>query len=445
MNGRRHTTAASAVGSSKLDAPENRSRPSKTNCTPEDTAAESTESESPQHWWRRKNELVDRFIEEMPNRASRPISVRGGTKVRDECSLERGGSENGYRAKTWSAVLNEFLQWYNGYRDAHLVFESPEGEEVTTEMENSHQPSYGDTYYARLKAFERQVVAEYENPHSVMLTFSGSSRNGNGGWRSPSDHMRDVVESWRPDRGRGVYHTLREVLNGRDWEYALVVERHKSGYGHVHCAVFVDGAIDESDFHPVVDAHLRQCSIAHRDAHDYYSPNEDDRPISVKRIDPNGADVDAIGNLGSYVGAYIGSYGEPLFERDIDELIFRAAVWATGTQVVRFSNGANEMIARERERAHDDPDPEVVRPNPDFDPDLHANTESDVSPIEVDNPAWSLAGIMRKKDDEEVLFTIRQSGIVWREIEDASGLDPPNPQPPDRPRPHTADSDLSRY
>lgn len=232
--------------------------------------------------------------------------------------MEKAGSGGGYRSRTWLAVLN-------GYRDANLVFKDPSGQEVRVPLENSHQPRYGDRYYARLKAFERQVVKDFENPYSVMLTFSGSSRNANGGWRCPADHLRDVVSSWRPDCGRGVYHALRDALSNRRWEYAIVVEKHQSGYGHVHCAVFVDGEVEESAFHSAIDAHIRQCDIAGRAAHDYESADVSNRPISVKKIRPYSDEEDSISNLGSYVGSYIGAYGKPLFERGLDELIFRVA------------------------------------------------------------------------------------------------------------------------
>ena len=442
---RRHASGRAGQRSKRLsEFPARGSRPTKTNCTSGASAAESPESGvngqtvgdevsdsyPPEEWWRRKNALVEQFIEERPQRAARPISVRGGTKLRDEAASERYGKEERYRSETWSTVLNEFLKWYNDYRDAELVFNDPEGEEVRGPMENSHMPEYGDRYYARLKAFERQIIKEYENPHSVMLTFSGSSTNANGGWRCPADHLRDVVSSWRPNRGRGVYHILRDVLKGKEWEYALVVEKHESGYGHVHCAVIVDGAIAESDFHRVIDTHLRKCEIAGRDAHDYHSHNEDDRPISVKRINPNADEAGEIANLGTYIGEYIGAYGEELFERGLDELIFRAAAWATGTQIVRFSNGANELIDRDRCGSKDDEKPEeCIRPNPDFDPTLHANSDSDVQLFEVENPKWSIVGIARGKGDDEQLFELRRSQVVWREIDDASHLDPPKSIP----------------
>lgn len=309
-------------GQSALDTfSTDRSRPSKTNCISEGTGPETAESSSkdltPDDWWQRKNEIVDRFIEERPSRAARPISVRGGTKLRDEASQEKYTSEEGeerWRSHTWSTVLNEFLDWYNGYRDVELVYASPEGEEVRSDMENSHMPQYGKRYYARTKAFERQVVKEYDDPHSVFITFSGSSANANGGWRCPADHLRDVIETWRPDRGRGVYHVVRDILTGKDWEYVTVVEKHRSGYGHVHCGIFVDGGVSDEEFHPVIDTHLRKCEIAGRAAHDYHSPDPEDRPIVVNRIDPGNARDGSIGNLGSYLAEYIGAYGEELFD-----------------------------------------------------------------------------------------------------------------------------------
>lgn len=393
MTGGRHVGAQSTLDTYSAD----HSRPSKTNCTTGVSGAVPSEAElteqtsgyevsdsyPPDHWWQRKNEIVDRFIEEMPARAARPISVRGGTKLRDESAREKCGDEERYRSETWSTVLNEFLKWYNGYRDAELVFKSLEGVEDRGDMLNSHMPQYGDCYYARLKAFEREIIKEFDEPHSVMLTFSGSSSNANGGWRCVADHLRDVVESWRPDRGRGVYHKLRTVLDGKRWEYALAVEKHRSGYGHVHCAVFVDGEVDESEFHSVIDTHLRKCEIAGWKAQDYHSPNKDDRPISVKRINPNADDVDTINNLGSYIREYIGAYGEELFDRDLDELIFRAAAWASGTQIVRFSKGANEMIERDRGGRKAEQPEMKVRPNSEFDPALHSHPDSDVPRFEV--------------------------------------------------------------
>ncbi|MFC7010058.1 hypothetical protein [Halalkalicoccus salilacus] len=44
------------------------------------------------------------------------------------------------------------------------------------------------------------------------------------------------------------------------------------------------------------------------------------------------------------MGEYVGSHGEALFDRGLDKLIFRSAVWATGTQLIHFSISANMMV-----------------------------------------------------------------------------------------------------
>lgn len=429
---------------------ESASRPSKTNCTSDDNDALPTEESSLQgYWWKEKNALVDQFVDEMPARASRPVSVRGGELLREECTNEKVNSE-GRRSASWSTVMNEFLKWYNGYRHAHLVFRDPDGERVRSQMPNSHQPEYGDRYYARLKALERQMVREYDNLHIAMLTFTGSTRNANGGWRCPADHLRDVIDSWRPDRGRGVYHTLRDALSDYEWEYALVIEKHESGYGHVHCAVFVDGVVDESDFHGAIDTHLRKCDIAHRDAHDYYHEDDEKRPISVSSVDTDldlqQQDTEAITNVGSYIGEYIGAYGESLFDRSIEELAFRAAVWATSTQLVRFSTGANEIIDRELvEPDTDDQEPVMVEKHQ-FDPDADDPSETvDGAPVEPIEGRWSIEGVGRIDGSGESIYDMHRNGVQYVEIEDAQHLDPPNPQPPDRPQPQISEAALTDY
>lgn len=417
------------------------SRPSKNNCTSADSGPQSARDGSwRRKWWKEKNALVDEFVDNFSDRAARPVSVRGGTKLREECTAEK--HDGGYRSKTWSTVLNEFLKWYNGYRHSHLVFESPDGETVRGQMPNSHQPEYGDKYYARLKALERQITAEYDDLQVAMLTLTGSMRNARGGWRCPADHLRDVIDTWRPDRGRGVYHSLRDALEGKRWEYALVVEKHQNGYGHVHVAVFVDGSIKESDFHPVIDRHLQKCDIAHRDAHDYHHPDPEKRPISVRHVDtdlqPNEYQAtEDVGNVGSYIGEYVGAYGKSLFDRSIEELAFRAVIWATGTQIVRFSNGANQLINREMAAKSSTSDNQTAKQNLVDDPLKDSDSGLEHSGPPIEEYSWSLSGIGRVSRSGESIHEIDRSGIVWRSIEDNSKLDPPKQNPSIRPKPRT--------
>lgn len=462
----RNVTADSALGGSSLKEFDDRpnaggSRPSKTNPSDPTDAGESASDRLDKRgtWWRRKNKLVEQFTNESPDRAIRPISVRDGTKLREDAASER--HDDGYRSRSWSQVLREFLGWYNGYRYSHLCFRSPDGDLVRAPMPNSHQPAYGNKYYARTKGLERQIMKEYADPHLVMLTLTGSHRNAKGGWRCPADHLRDVVDPFG-DKVRPALH--RALSDVGAWEYAKVLEHHQSGYGHMHVAVFIDGAVTESDFHPVIDAHLRHCDIAGVDAHDYHDP--DQSIISLRRIDPefsldeleeeeggaNAHDVETVGNLGSYLAEYIGSHGEELFDRSMSELTFRAACWATGSQRVTFSNGAQEFISADLDDGGADPTdlPDApARYKPGVTPeDIEAaasDPDANVSDYLEEDQDWSLEGIGVVDEDGEDRYDVENTGVTWIDIDDASHLDPPSVQPTATPVPRSSKSSLDSF
>jgi hypothetical protein len=428
------------------------SRPSKTNC---ETAAGGF-AQTQQRYRKQKYQLVEQLRDEAPNRAIRPLTVRDSIKVRDDVVYE--GIDGTVKASSLTDTLGEFLNWYNDYRTAHLAFISPDGEMVRSPMQNSHQPRYGDTYYAKIKDFERAILDAYDEPYCTMLTLSGSSKNANGGWRCPADHLRDVVSSWRPENDNGVYHTLRYELEEKrdlDWEYCLVVENHQSGYGHVHVAIFTDGRVTHDTFKPAIDAHLRHCSIAGPDAHNYH--DHEHGPISINAIEPGDCHGDAygdeepIGNLGSYIGEYIGAHGDELFERSIEELQFRATCWATGTQRVRFSNGANELIKQHRSPSPDGGPAETV-PNG-WREDVTAEDIEDacedddgcVADLLAGDHAWGLRGVGRMDDRGEELYDTDDTGVEWRQVEPKQEIDPPKHIRFARPQPQSGARTLDEF
>lgn len=82
------------------------------------------------------------------------------------------------------------------------------------------------------------------------------------------------------------------------------------------------------------------------------------------------------------------------------------------------------MIRQDRGDSREET-PETIRPNPEFQPELHANPDSDVRPFEVVNPGWSIVGVARQVGENESIFDLNHSGVSWREIDDSSQLDPP--------------------
>lgn len=154
-----------------------------------------------------------------------------------------------------------------------------------------------------------------------------------------------------------------------------------------------------------------------------------------------------IGNLGSYIGEYIGAHGEALFDRGLDELIFRSAVWATGTQLVRFSTGANRMIRDDfghKTVEYLDQEPMLI-PNPAFDPEKHTDLESDVKPFEVVDPGWSIEGVCRVNKGGETTYHLERNTVRYRVICGVEHLAPPIYLSSDRPQLQTSSTTLEDY
>jgi len=289
----------------------------------------------------------------------RPISVEPETSLRDEAVMvDDGGGmpmpvhklpedarpEGEYRGRPTYRVLNEWRSWMESYESAHIEYENPDGETVRSKLENSYQEGYANRYYARIKDFERAVKRSYgDDLLTAMLTFTASSENADGGPRCPADHMTEIREGWRTCR-----KVLHKVLAGYKWEYVRIWEPHKSGYGHLHVGVFVHGVgmIDPETFRPVFRSYVENVEAAGTEAH---RVEGDDAAISIN---------DNVENLGSYLSEYIGQYGEKLTDRSLNEQIFYATTWATGTRRVDFSNGAQELIAFEEFRRETGLNPE---------------------------------------------------------------------------------------
>jgi hypothetical protein len=257
----------------------------------------------------------------------RAVSVEPERVLRAEAVHELS---EGTQARPWYSVVNEWREWYDDYRSMHIEYEK-EGETARTRLENSYQPRYGKRYYAKLKDLERGIERRWSDMTTVMLTFTASSENAEGHRRCPADHMRDVAEGWRTARKQ-----LHQVLGGMNWEYGRVWEPHKTGYGHLHVAVFVEAADLEAEmFKPVMESHVRACKSAGSEAHTL------EKAVSVN---------DDVENLGTYISEYIGIFGDSPLDRPVTEQMFYAVTWATQTRRVDFSNGAQAIISGEEFR-----------------------------------------------------------------------------------------------
>jgi hypothetical protein len=164
------------------------------------------------------------------------------------------------------------------------------------------------------------------------------------------DHLNDLDSSWE-----AVRRALARELEGRRWEYLAILEPHKSGYLHIHIAVFVEGVVTRSTFAPVIEAHLRNCDLAGRDAHSV----EDDSTISVRHAggDRDRDDDGHLDELAIYLAEYLGAYGEDPLTLPEHVQMSNAVLWATGKQRWRPSNGAQQYM-----KAFPKEDPEEESP-----------------------------------------------------------------------------------
>jgi len=153
-------------------------------------------------------------------------------------------------------------------------------------------------------------------------------------------------------------------------------------------------------------------------------------------------------NVASYIGEYIGTYGEALFDRGLEELIFRAVCWATGTQMVRFSNGANEYIDDEFESDIRKDDNIIVRSDQVADAECIVTDSSDTvdrASFETVGMDWTIKGIGRVDFQGEAVYEVKNSSARYIVMEDASHLDPPIQRPSDRPRKRTTYTSFEEF
>jgi hypothetical protein len=267
----------------------------------------------------------------------RPLTERDGVSLRAE--VRDWDALDGDRAATWAASINRWREYIRDRRDVESVFENGDGKRVQGSKPHRFAPEYSEKQYAKLKDLERGLADEYgKRLHTAMLTFTAS-----GDGIAPADHLDELDSSWS-----AVTRSLRRVLDGRRYERLAILEPHpgngtNNGYLHIHMAVFVDGPVSASTFQPVLDAHVRNCDRADRDAH-----GVDDVQVRHTGGDRDRGDDESLDELAIYLAEYLGTYGDddPL---DAPEHVqaANALLWATEKRRWRPSNGAQQYMATE--------------------------------------------------------------------------------------------------
>jgi hypothetical protein len=158
----------------------------------------------------------------------KPITEETGVKLREE-AFERGTT----RPRTWRNLVDGWRGWVARKQSEKIEFQDDEGNVVRGGTTNRFQPAYREKQYAKFNDLERGVKRDYENLHTAILTFTASNRDEDRNLIPPVDHLAELLSSWG-----SVRREIHRSLEDRYWEYLAVLEPHKSGYAHLHVAVF---------------------------------------------------------------------------------------------------------------------------------------------------------------------------------------------------------------
>jgi len=301
---------------------------------------------------------------ERPSRGqilSTPLTERDGIPLREE--VYDYGALHGDRPLPWRESVHQWRDYIEDTEDTDAIFQNQDsGEYHVGGDAHRFAPEYADKQYAKLKDLQRGLQAEYgKRLHTAMLTFT-ASWCPDGDPVPPVDHLLELDSSWDAIR-----RELSRQLDSHRWEYLAILEPHKSGYLHIHMAVFVDGVVTRNTFAPVIEAHVRNCDLAEHEAHD---PASDDiisiRHAGADRRDDLDDDRDddqgdgSLDELAIYLAEYLGTYGDdPLLEDDHVQMS-NAVLWATGKQRWRPSQGAQSHMATEQPDDEEETDWELV-------------------------------------------------------------------------------------
>jgi hypothetical protein len=180
-----------------------------------------------------------------------------------------------------------------------------------------------------MKDMERGIDAFYDDIWTGMITLTGSSDG-----IAPVDHLHELL-----DGREKALAALRRALDGRTWDYWWVLEPHESGYLHLHLAVVVEGIIAESMLRPAVEAHLRHCDPAGREAHADAIDVRPGREIS---------------NVAAYLNAYLGDYRNDPLDAPEHEQMANAVLWATQRRQTGASKRLRQFMQTEKAPSEDD-------------------------------------------------------------------------------------------
>lgn len=385
------------------------SRPPQSDSAPEgreaETEVQDSRSSSSLEDLPEPEEKVREFLEEMGDRAHRPLSTVHGRELRAECFEEEreineyvtedGGTERVEEVTSresvpvWQGVAN-MLEWHADYHRSTLRLEygiesDPTHELLDVDLDNSWMAAYQEQERAKLKAMERETCGyetcdvcetrycsepdEHDTTHvegafeEPVVALTGRTSSGAG--RPPVDHARGIAEAWTGSTGsNGVARSLRYILDEKlsldntEWVRWTQGEPHPGdgqnrGYHHAHDVIILDGAaaseeVTADTFRTMIEAHVEKCEHAGAEAHDLDEPPEEWAAGNVETVSVKEVEEEIEESVASYAAAYLANEKVDLLERPPEYLMWAVTMWATNTQKGIKSDSANHAIAADR-------------------------------------------------------------------------------------------------
>lgn len=297
-----------------------------------------------------------------------PLSRQEGISLRAELE-EIVEAETTGQPVTWREAVWRWRDYIKDKRGTETVFRN----ELTGELAAGSNPhrfaaEYSNKQYAKLKDLERGLRADYgKRLHTAMLSLTTSTTDEAGNPRPPVDHFLELLSSQS-----GVMRALRRVTADRRSERLVILEPHKSGYLHLHVAVFVEGAITAEQFRPVIESHLNNCAGAGRKAHQV-----DGSAVSVSHVGGDRGDG-SVENLGTYLAEYLGTFGDDPLDCPEYVQMANALLWATKKRRWRPSDGAQTYMKA-------DPSPDEQSPW-----EVYAMRDAEGNEYEIENTGGSI-------------------------------------------------------
>lgn len=226
--------------------------------------------------------------------------------------------------------IDAIHQYIENKKNATLVLQERESGDVQV-LPYNHRwtEEYRTMMYAKLKAAERELERIFgDGPTPVtMLSLTAHQRDENGDPRPPGIVLSDLLDGW--DKFRRV---LNRATEGWRTEYIRVVEPHKSGYPHLHIAVF--GKADHSLTEKVRDLWVEKYDIGGATAHESAVSVAQGRSAQVQ-------------NPAAYLMKYLGKTtvrqsGEQ--QQVVGYEAFAALLWVTGKRQFSVSAALSEAM-----------------------------------------------------------------------------------------------------